>query len=863
MEDRIAAFIREHELPASARDELEQMLLGYGMPVSALGSLPDSHSDSTLMFDPDDMADEATALGVDLDTARQEERYEDLAFIGRGAFAEVRRVRDRALNRIMAMKILDRKNGEISGSMRARFVQEAQATAQLQHPAIVPVHELGVLPDGRLFFTMEEVRGRTLSAVVDAVHRASIDVWARTDDDWTLRRLVEVYRRVTEAVAYAHSRGVVHRDLKPANIMVGAFGEVRVMDWGIAKVLGSALGASVAAPVEGDSMATRDGLVAGTPAFMAPEQARGEIHRIDRRTDVYALGSILHYVLRNAPPYDGANSAEVLADVIRGEPQALVGRRDGPLLPARLVEIADRAMSADPDHRYPDASQLGDEIADWLDGAERREAALRAVGRAAEARRRAKKLRRTAEKLATTARDSLAEVPTWAPEADKAAHWTQEDEAGAIAREARQQELLVERELNAAFAHEAELPEGHLMVARMYRKQHEAAEAVGDVDEMERLEWLLREHIDALPPQWPGLGRLEKYLVGTGSLSLQTEPPSTAVLYRFSQHHRRFVPERVDDLGPTPVETPLEMGRYLVELTDEAGDLFLYPVFVRRQEKVVHQPPGADAPVPVQLPEDIAPGEAFVPAGWFVAGGDERAPYGLPERRLWCDAFAIQVFPVTHADWLRFLDDISMGGDARFVPRNDDGDLLYTLSDSGWTLERPDGRQWLADAPVTHVSWACAERYAAWRAERDGVAWRLPFELEWEKAARGVDGRMLPWGDAVDPAQCNLRGSLDGPPKVVEVDRFPTDISVYGVRGMAGNTADWCADAYETEGPVVAGQRVVLDEGSGNARFRAVRGGSYRDGPEAVRCASRWRAPPDSRSGRVGLRLARSIDTGM
>ena len=857
MEDRIAAFMQQHGLPATAREELEQMLQGYGMPVGALGALPDSQADSTLMFDPDAAADETTARGVGFDDAHDRaERYEDLAFIGRGAFAEVRRVRDRALNRIMAMKVLDRKKGVVSGPMRARFVQEAQATAQLQHPGIVPVHELGVLPDGRLFFTMEEVRGRTLSAVVQAVHDVSIDVWARTEDDWTLRRLVEVFRRVTEAVAYAHSRGVVHRDLKPANIMVGAFGEVRVMDWGIAKVLGSALGTPIA--TGGDAMSTRDGLVAGTPAFMAPEQARGEVHRLDRRTDVYALGSILHYVLRNAPPYDGSSSSQVLASVARGEPAPLVGRSDGPLLPPELVAIATRAMQAEPDDRYPDARQLGDEIAAWLDGAERREAALRAVGRSAEARRRGKKLRRRAHGLDSSAEYSLDQLPSWAPESEKAPYWEQQDEARDVEREARRQELLVERELNAAFAHEAELPEGHLMMARMYRKKHQEAEAEGDVLEVERLEWLLREHIDALPPHWPGLRRLQQYLVGAGSLALDTDPPTDVVLYRFRKRSRRFVPERVAELGRTPIHTELEMGRYLLELTDAAGDLFVHPVHVRRQAAVVHHPPDTDAPVPLVLADDIEPGEAFVPAGWFIAGGDERAPYGLVERRLWCDAFAIQVFPITHGEWVQFLAEVSES--ERFIPRNDDGDLLYTRKDEGWSLEKPTGGQWLPDAPVTHITWSCAEQYAAWRAERDGVAWRLPFELEWEKAARGVDGRMLPWGDTVDPSQCNLRGSLEGPPRVVEVDQFPTDISVYGVRGLAGNTADWCADAYESGGPVVAGNRVVLDEGSGTARFRSVRGGSYRDGVEAVRCASRWRALPESRSGRVGIRLARSID---
>jgi serine/threonine-protein kinase len=837
---RVEAFLERYDLPPSAREELERMLSGYGVPVV---SLPDQDAHSTLMFDPEDLAEVAASDGVDLGSEDARERYEDLAFIGRGSFAEVRRVRDKGLNRLMAMKILDRDATD--AAMRARFVQEAQATAQLQHPGIVPVHELGVLPDGRPFFTMEEVRGRTLSAVVDAVHAVSADVWGRTADEWTLRRLVEVFRRVTEAVAFAHSRGVLHRDLKPANVMVGAFGEVRVMDWGIARIVGSALPSTAAFSSAG---------VAGTPAYMAPEQARGHHARIDRRTDVYALGAILYHILSNRPPFAGETTT-VLAAVAEGQSPATIGRSGGPMLPDGLVQIVQRAMAPEPSDRFPHAGALGDAVASWLEGAERRSAALEAVGRAAEERRSAKVALRRARRLREAAALELSTLPTHAPVEAKTAAWEKQDQATALEREARLHELDMERELNAAFAFDAELPEGHLMMARVHRQKHAVLEAGEDRAGARRTSTLLRRHLDALPADWPGRERLAAYLEGTGRLQLATDRPMEAHLFRLEARSRRIQPVRVGSLGSTPVDRAVPMGRYLLELTDELGEFFRVPFVVRRQEVVIHQPPGEE-PQPLVLPDDLEGDEVAVPAGWFEAGGDDRAPYGMPRRRLWCHAFAIAVFPVTHDEWLLFLEDD--GTDAH-VPRNDDGDLLYTATDAGWSLSRPDGRTWLRDSPVTHITWHSAEAYAAWKARRDGVPWRLPFELEWEKAARGVDGRAMPWGDHVDAAFCNLRGSLAGPPELVEVGRFPLDCSVYGVRGLGGNSADWCADAYESDGPVVAGERVVLDEGAPQARFRSVRGGSYRDGPEAVRCASRWRALPSSRSGRVGVRLVRSL----
>ncbi len=162
------------------------------------------------------------------------QRYEDLGLIGKGGMGEVRRVRDPDLNRVMAVKIL---HAEVAQPQHiARFVEEAQVTAQLRHPSIVSVHELGRDEQDRIFFTMEEVRGSTLSEVIEELHAASApQAWGRTLSGWTLERVVEAFRRACEAVAYAHSQGIVHRDLKPANILVGEFADVLVVDWGLAR----------------------------------------------------------------------------------------------------------------------------------------------------------------------------------------------------------------------------------------------------------------------------------------------------------------------------------------------------------------------------------------------------------------------------------------------------------------------------------------------------------------------------------------------------------------------------------------------------------------------------------------------------
>ena len=252
-------------------------------------------------------------------------RYTLVEPLGRGGMGAVYRVRDRALGREVAMKVLGGAPDEAS---RRRLEQEARVLARLEHPGIVPVHDVGTLPDGRVFYVMKLVRGEPLSVMAARVEGVSE----------RLRLLV----RVADAVAFAHTHGVVHRDLSPANVMVGAFGEVLVLDWGLAMEHGPP--GSDAVPPAG---AERDApsreaspVVAGTPGFMAPEQARG---LADARSDVYALGGLLAWWL--APE--------------RGGPRRL---------PPPLQSIADTARAALPGHRYPSAAAFAADLARYLDG---------------------------------------------------------------------------------------------------------------------------------------------------------------------------------------------------------------------------------------------------------------------------------------------------------------------------------------------------------------------------------------------------------------------------------------------------------------------------------------------------------------
>jgi len=278
-----------------------------------------------------------------------ETKYRLLDELGRGGMGTVYLAEDTVLGRKVALKVV--ATAAARPEAAERMLAEARIVARLEHPGIVPVHDAGALPDGRVFYAMKRVDGRRLDEL--AAERP-------------LPERLRIFERICEAVAFAHAAGVVHRDLKPENVMVGAFGEVLVMDWGVAKLL-----AAAEAPAQGSAgargrPATEAGTVLGTLTYMAPEQAEGSAAGSAPAVDVYALGAVLYFLVTLRAPFDADAASGRARGQARIPPPA--PRKLDPSIPAPLEAIALQAMATDSAARYVSAADLAADVARFLEG---------------------------------------------------------------------------------------------------------------------------------------------------------------------------------------------------------------------------------------------------------------------------------------------------------------------------------------------------------------------------------------------------------------------------------------------------------------------------------------------------------------
>ena len=515
----------------------------------------------------------------------------------------------------------------------------------------------------------------------------------------------------------------------------------------------------------------------------------------------------------------------------------------------------------------PDAATIAAALERWLSDTDRREQAL---ALADEARRQGAQVADLDARIATLRREAdalLRPLPPHAAADQKRAAWALLDEA---ARLQQQRDALVVARVSAlhsALQRSPRLPDAHRQLADYHHEQHRLAVWRRDRREILFHEARLRQH---------DLGRYRSYLSGTGRLSLSTHPSGGRVtLYRLEEQGRRLVPVLQRELGPAPLAAvTLPIGSYLLEIKKPGHHTACYPVLIERDEEWSRTPPGEDGPRPVPL---IPAGgldeasEVYIPEGWFIAGGAEEGVATLERARLWCHGFIIQRAPVSFASYLRFLDALVAQGradeaEAR-APRSDIGHRYVRRGEDGrYALLEPSAEVvWDPGWPVFCTTWGDARAYAAWWAGETGLPWRLPVELEWEKAARGVDGRKYPWGRHFEPSWCQIwENTRRSPVRLDRVDAPTQDVSPYGVRFMAGGMRCWCLNP-KAETQVSDRRRVrwppEVPADSAGVVFSS-RGGSWQTRRPTSQCAYRSGARPDTREPYCGIRLVRPVGSG-
>ncbi len=760
----------------------------------------------------------------------QIDKYIITSLIGEGGAGLVYKSYDTVLGRNVAIKVLKEEFRD-SNVATDRFINEARGAAQLEHPNIIPIHELGYSNKYGCFFSMKKMQGDSLKEKLSNIKHSENPL-----KEYDIIELLEIFIKICYGAAFIHSRNIIHRDLKSENIIVGEFGEVMIIDWGLLKEFkhdngekncGNKINLKFKDLGLNDSNHTMRGAINGTPSTMSPEQACGRYEMMDQRSDIYSLGVILFEILTLTTPFTGNEVNEVLSKVVKGEfefPNKLLGKRK---IPHELKAICLKAMQANLHNRYYNVEDMIDDIRNYLGDKPISVYHGSCFYRSFQLAKRHKQITATIISMLVTfitivsyiyiraeatisgqlqAAEMLAQKATTAIDKNLSIHKKLEeltrernlDEFFSLRQQFRQNDDSINYDTSSAISiyltlARAKLFHGSAKLARkriigVYNKKIDYRLKTG--------QWKLVKVIVNNIKRELNLSEVDEEMI--------TDPTNRTIVNNILSECNVLclditpLPEKIElqpisetiygtfQLGK-PINYDLEancvkipVGRYIATATmpDKAKHQFSLSISYAEQEKLSFQ-----------IPKNIDKSLCFIPAGKFLYGGNksntkDAYPITLP-------SFLIKRHEVSFGEYFEFWQTLSETQKERYMPQLQ-LNKSYRQYISAWDQDGKLRSFCKADEPVVGITHEAAESYCKWLSTIVKKKVRLPDKFEWEKAARGTDGRSFVWGN--DRSATNAFVSINQQSHYTDrapCGSFEADISSYGVQDMCGNVREW------------------------------------------------------------------------
>ncbi len=807
---------------------------------------PDRSDDTYIIFE-----DLREVVGIKPENTLK--KFENLKTIGVGGVGSVMGAHDPVLGRDLAIKVL-RPRFRNKRKPIERFIREAKASAQIEHPNIVPIHDLGVLEDVGAYFTMKKVEGENLDQIIEKIRDKNPEYRRK----YNLMRMLEIFISICQGVAFAHSRGIIHRDLKPENVMIGDFGEVLVMDWGLVKHLdeipsdeekeAEERGKSridITAEVENTNpMLTIEGSISGTPMFMSPEQAKGQVSQIDRQSDIYCLGVILYSILTHErSPFDTVDGGlrEVLDAVVSADYLPPRKRASHTKVPRELEAICLKAMAKNKKERYKHTEDLIEDIRNYISGfpvSAYQDHFLTTFWKFC---KRHPVISTTISALVLTIVIFVIIIQSYRH--FEYCHYMAAAEKYLIEgnkdyKEARDLQLKlneihsktttlakspleIKTEKKLRISH-SEMLNNYELALMLFSKVEEFCSNDTKVNNYiediyrNRIRFsILREDYEVTKKlkdqimvgvnndsskltdsERKIMKMLDDIIAGKGFLEINTTPVQAEVyMWELKENSLGIIrPTSPKELGLTPIPGfDIAKGSYLLTIEAKGYPIVRYPVKLNHGETVKTS---------IFLPKTVPEGMVYIPAGPFYVGGEYSRNTRL--HRVNLPGFFIKQYEVTFGEYLKFWKQIKdpkfkqkYRGRIRF--KHDEYYFLNAWNDRGKLFPTLN-----ENLPVTGISHQAASAYCAWFSKKTGMTCRLPSANEWEKAARGVDGRNFVWGNKYfstyayifDNTQAHKMYGIPAPP-----GSLPYDRSIYGVYDMGGNVREYTSTKFPPPSP--------------------------------------------------------------